>query len=103
MHRLAELEEKTAHDATLIVTISNYSLEKIQRHYNIDKTKVRIIPNGVDVEKFKPMDAKASRQQFGLDSDPCVLFVGSLIPRKGLPFLVEAAKKIVKNKLKPSS
>jgi glycosyltransferase involved in cell wall biosynthesis len=25
-----------------------------------------------------------------------VLFVGSLIPRKGLPFLVEAAKKIVK-------
>ena len=27
-----------------------------------------------------------------------MLFVGSLIPRKGLPFLVEAAKKIVKEK-----
>jgi glycosyltransferase involved in cell wall biosynthesis len=27
-----------------------------------------------------------------------VLFVGSLIPRKGLPFLVEAAKKIVKER-----
>ena len=36
------------------------------------------------------------RQQFGLGNEPCVLFVGSLIPRKGLPFLVEAAKKIVK-------
>ena len=28
-----------------------------------------------------------------------MLFVGSLIPRKGLPFLVEAAKKIVKEKV----
>jgi phosphatidylinositol alpha-1,6-mannosyltransferase len=49
----------------------------------------------VDVEKFNPMDSKAVRQQFGLGNEPCVLFVGSLIPRKGLPFLVEAAKKIV--------
>jgi phosphatidylinositol alpha-1,6-mannosyltransferase len=42
------------------------------------------------------MEAWAVRRQFGLDNEPCVLFVGSLIPRKGLPFLVEAAKKIVK-------
>ena len=38
----------------------------------------------------------AAKRQFGLGNEPCVLFVGSLIPRKGLPFLVEAAKKIVK-------
>ena len=36
------------------------------------------------------------KRQFGLDDKPVVLFVGSLIPRKGLPFLVEAAKKTVK-------
>ena len=99
MHRLAKLEEQTAHDATLIVTISNYSLEKIQTHYGIDKSKVRIVPNGVDVEKFKPaQNQQAAKQQFGLGNEPCVLFVGSLIPRKGLAFLVEAAKKVVKEK-----
>ena len=54
MHRLAKLEEETAQNATLIVTISNYSLEKIQKHYGIDPSKVRIVPNGVDIEKFKP-------------------------------------------------
>ena len=96
MHRLAKLEAETAHNANLIVTISNYSLEKIQRHYGVNPSKVRIVPNGVDVEKFKLMDSKTVRQQFGLNNEPCVLFVGSLIPRKGLPFLVEAAKKIVK-------
>jgi glycosyltransferase involved in cell wall biosynthesis len=97
MHRLAKLEEQTARSASSIVTISNYSLEKIQEHYGIDKGKVRIVPNGVDVEKFKPMEnPTVVKRQFGLGDEPCVLFVGSLIPRKGLSFLVEAAKIIVK-------
>ncbi len=96
MQRLSKLEEETAKNATIVVTISNYSLEKIQKYYGIDRSKVRIVPNGVDIEKFKPMDTKEVRQQFGLGNEPCVLFVGSLIPRKGLPFLVEAAKNVVR-------
>ena len=97
MHRLAKLEAETAKNATLIVTISKYSLEKIENHYGVDAAKVRIVPNGVDPEKFKPLeDQEAIKRQFGLGNEPCVLFVGSLIPRKGLPFLVEAAEKIVK-------
>jgi len=97
MHRLANLEEETAKNATLIVTVSKHSFEKIQKHYHVDKAKVRIVPNGVDPEKFKPREEReAVKRQFGLDDKPIVLFVGSLIPRKGLPFLVEAAKKTVK-------
>jgi glycosyltransferase involved in cell wall biosynthesis len=97
MHRLAKLEQKTAHNATLVVTISNYSLKKIREKYGVEPSKVRIVPNGVDIEKFKPIqNVETAKQQFGLGKEPCVLFVGSLIPRKGLPFLVEAAKKIVK-------
>jgi glycosyltransferase involved in cell wall biosynthesis len=97
MRRLAKLEEETAKNATLIVTISKYSLEKMQKYYDIDKAKVRIVPNGVDVEKFKPTGDKAAvKRQFGLDDKPVVLFVGSLIPRKGLRFLVAAAKNVVK-------
>jgi glycosyltransferase involved in cell wall biosynthesis len=98
MQKLSKLEEETAKKASIVVTISNYSLEKIQKYYCIEQNKVRIVPNGVDIEKFKPMDTKAVRQKFGLGNETCVLFVGSLIPRKGLPFLVEAAKKVAKNK-----
>ncbi|MGD0451756.1 MAG: glycosyltransferase family 4 protein [Candidatus Bathyarchaeia archaeon] len=99
MGGLANLESETSQNATLIVTISNYSLEKIKQFYKVDVTKVRIVPNGVDGEKFQPFANKAAaRRQFGLGDEPCVLFVGSLIPRKGLHFLVEAAKKIVKEK-----
>ena len=97
MRRLSRLEGETAKNATLIVTISKYSLEKIKNYYDVDEAKVRIVPNGVDVEKFKPIEDQAAvKRQFGLGTAPCVLFVGSLIPRKGLPFLAEAAKKVVK-------
>ena len=97
MHRLAQLEEETAQNATIIVTISNYSLEKIQKLYGIDPSNVRIVPNGVDTEKFKPKEnIQEIREHFGLRNEPIVLFVGSLINRKGLPFLVEAAKKIIR-------
>jgi glycogen synthase len=97
MRNLAKQEAQTAQDASLIVTISQYSLAKIKQFYRVDTRKVRIVPNGVDPEKFKPrLNLEALRKQFGLGSEPCVLFVGSLIARKGLPFLVEAAKKALK-------
>ncbi len=67
MHRLAKLEAETAQNASMIVTISQYSLGKIKQFYGIDKEKVRIVPNGVDTEKFKPLaNRKANRAQFGL-------------------------------------
>jgi glycosyltransferase involved in cell wall biosynthesis len=97
MGYLAKLEKQTSEEATLIITISNYSLQKMQKHYGVDPKKVRIVPNGVDIEKFKPTtDVEAARRKLGLCKEPVVLFVGSLIPRKGLSFLVEAAQKVVK-------
>jgi glycogen(starch) synthase len=97
MHRLANLEGETAKNATLVVTISNYSLEKIKQFYGFNEGKIRIVPNGVDPEKFKPLpDPSSAKRRFGIGDKPCVLFVGSLIPRKGLSLLVKAAEKIVK-------
>jgi len=96
MWRLSKLEEKSARKATLTVTVSNYSSEKIVEIYEVDKSKIRVVPNGVDIERFKPSKTNEKiRRQIGLDSKICVLFVGRLIPRKGLPLLFEAAKHVV--------
>jgi glycosyltransferase involved in cell wall biosynthesis len=97
MWRLSKLEEEAAKNATLTVTISKYSSEKIVQFYGVDKAKIRIVPNGVDTQRFKPSEGcETIKRQIGIDSKLCVLFVGRLIPRKGLTFLVEAAKHIVK-------
>jgi glycosyltransferase involved in cell wall biosynthesis len=97
MWRLSRLEGESAKNATLIVTVSKYSSEKTVQLYAADKAKIRIVPNGVDLQRFKPSEScEKIKRQIGIDSKLCVLFVGRLIPRKGLPFLIEAAKYIVK-------
>jgi glycosyltransferase involved in cell wall biosynthesis len=99
MWRLSSLEEESAKNATLIVTVSKYSSKKIVEFYDVDKTKIRIVPNGVDSQRFRPVkDCEEIKQRIGISNKQCVLFVGRLIPRKGLPFLVEAAKHIVKER-----
>ncbi len=97
MWRLSKLEEESAKNATLLVTVSRYSSEKIMKFYDVNKAKIRIIPNCVDTQRFKPSEGyERVKQQIGIDNKLCVLFVGRLIPRKGLPFLIEAAKYVVK-------
>ena len=96
MWQLAKREGEAAKNATLTVTISKYSSEKIVQFYGVDKAKIRIVPNGVDTRRFKPSESgEKIKRQIGVDSKLCVLFVGRLIPRKGLSFLVEAAEQIV--------
>jgi glycosyltransferase involved in cell wall biosynthesis len=97
MWRLSKIEEKSAKNATLIVTVSKYSARKTVQFYDLDKAKIRIVPNGVDNLRFRPSEGSEKiKRQIGIDNKLCVLFVGRLIPRKGLSFLIEAAKQIIK-------
>ena len=99
MWHLSTLEAESAKNATLIVTVSKYSAKKIVQFYGVDKAKIRVVTNGVDTQKFAPANgSEAIKQQIGISNKQCVLFVGRLIHRKGLPFLIEAAKQIVKER-----
>ena len=98
MGRLAGIEKEAAKEATLIVTVSQYSAQKLVQLYGVDEEKIRIVPNGVDTQRFKPTeDCKKIGDIIGVDCEHVVLFVGNLIPRKGLHYLVEAAKQVVKD------
>ncbi len=59
-----------------------------------------VIPNGVDVQTFKPMDRQQARQQIGLDPDKrYVLFPGNPEnPRKGFP-TAQSALEVANQKL----
>lgn len=98
MRRLADIERALAAEADLIVTVSQYSSEKIVREYSVDREKIRIVPSGVDFERFKPLSRtmrETVKKCMNVEGAKCILYVGSLIPRKGLNYLLEATAKIV--------
>ena len=76
------------------VIINSQSLRtEILRHLEVDPGKLRLIPEAVDHDLFKPGDADAARahiaSSYGLTS-PFVLFVSSLWPYKNCDGLIRA-------------
>ncbi|MGB9927169.1 MAG: glycosyltransferase [Methanosarcina sp.] len=62
----------------------------------IKPEKVIVVPNGVDIEKFKPVKKEKARNFLNLPQDKkIVLFVGALRKIKGVDYLIEAAKAFV--------
>lgn len=59
------------------------------------KKKVRYIPNGVDIETFRPLDKKECRKTLGLPEDEqFALFCGHFEERKGPLRVLEAIRQI---------
>ena len=57
-------------------------------------TDIEIIPHGVDLQRFRPSgqarDGRGVRRSLGIGADESILlFVGSVIPRKGIELLLE--------------
>jgi|APSaa5957512535_1039671.scaffolds.fasta_scaffold11500_1 glycosyltransferase involved in cell wall biosynthesis len=57
----------------------------------IKKINLKEYKYWIDLKHFKPMDLKKSRNKIGVDDRFTVLFVGRLIPIKGIKLLVEIA------------
>lgn len=54
--------------------------------------KTRLIPNGVTRPQLRP--AQEITRRFGLEKDGYILFLGRLVPEKGLRYLVEAFRQV---------
>jgi teichuronic acid biosynthesis glycosyltransferase TuaC len=64
----------------------------------IPETKVQVISNGVDTERFQPHDAKSARKQLGLPEEGHLLVsVGSLIESKGHHLLIAAVAELARS------
>jgi len=56
-----------------------------------DVEKLVVIPNGVDTKKFNPnVNGEVVRRRFGIEGNLVVLFVGSLLPVKGVEYLLRS-------------
>jgi glycosyltransferase involved in cell wall biosynthesis len=79
----------------VVVTTWNNKVNHQKRHYVPDE-RIVVIPNGANVELFRPMDIQEAREQLGVEKDCfCVGFTGNLTFYQGLPYLIESAPMIL--------
>lgn len=71
--------------------------EGVQRYFQtVYGRETHFIPNGVERPKLR--NAELIKEKFGLEKGEYILFLGRLVPEKGLRYLLEAYKRVETDK-----
>ena len=85
-----QAETRVIEQASAIVVSTDQEKEDLSRLYGVSPRSVRIIPAGVDLDLFKPVDREDARRSLGIQESNVLLSVGRIEPLKGLEILVRA-------------
>jgi starch synthase len=87
------IENTSFTSADAVIAVSDGMRRDILRSYpSIDESRVHVVHNGIDLQKWKPVVNDEVVRALGIDPDrPSVVFVGRITRQKGLPYLLRAA------------
>lgn len=85
--------KKSLRRADIVVTDSEFSRSEIVKYFPWCEKKLRVVPCGVDTEKFRPCDDKQKiadvKAALGIEGE-YFLYLGTIEPRKNLERLITA-------------
>jgi starch synthase len=92
-YRLSTWMERTAYEnADGVVAVSRAMQDDVHELYGVPGEKIRVIYNGIDVERYKPTFTREVLVRYGIDPErPYILFVGRITHQKGIMHLLRAA------------
>jgi glycosyltransferase involved in cell wall biosynthesis len=77
--------------AAKIICISTGLKEHLHSNWNIDASRLTVLPCAADVQAFKPNEgSEAIRKSLGLTTEPVVMWVGGFYPWHDLGLLLES-------------
>lgn len=83
-------------EAEKVICCSNFMADHIAYIFGTSRSKIAVIPNGVDPAKFnRPYDREAFRLGFAVPHEKLILYVGRLVHEKGINILVDAMHRIL--------
>ena len=84
-------EKKLSKTCDRIVVSAEKEKENLIRYYNVPRHKIGVVPCGVNLHLFHPVDKAGARRCAGFAQDASViLYVGRFDPLKGIERLLEA-------------
>lgn len=95
-----ETERKAITTADRIIAFSDEEKDDLVRLYGANRDRVEVIPCGVELDLFQPMNKGKARGELGLDDTKVLLFAGRIQPLKGLDILLRAVACLDRNDLR---
>lgn len=98
-YRLSSWVEKAVYGAAdAVIAVSDGMRKDVLEVYpEIDPNRVHVVYNGVDTDRFRPVEETGMLEEFGVEpSRPSVAFIGRITRQKGLRHLIAAAHQIDK-------
>ncbi len=93
-----QTESWLTHEAWRVICCSGYMASQVSWAFGLPRQNIEVIPNGVDLEKFKAnLDREDFRKKFADPSEKLILFVGRLVYEKGASVLIEAFPEVLSN------
>ncbi len=89
-----QVERELMASADHIVAFSPHERDAMVRLYQADATRIGLIPCGVDLSLFRPLDQQEVREKLGLNGEKVLLYVGRIEPLKGLELLLHTAAQL---------
>jgi glycosyltransferase involved in cell wall biosynthesis len=88
------------HSSSHIITLTYAMKNWIQRYYKVDNKKITVVPNGVDVQTFRPKSeyeekAKEVRGKLGADNRKIVMYSGYMDTLNGITDLAQFVPEII--------
>lgn len=80
---------RTVEGASHVTTVSE-RLASLARAHGVPAERVTVVPLGVDTERFAPGERAGLRAKLGIERAQLLLYVGQLVPRKGVVHLLNA-------------
>ena len=84
-----DIERKGMHEADHVIAVSNFTKDKVVKHYGVDPNKITVVHNSVDLQEHHFQDGGVIKP-----ADNVVLFLGRITVQKGPDYFVHAAKKV---------
>jgi glycosyltransferase involved in cell wall biosynthesis len=83
-------------DVAAVIAVSESVRESVIRRLQLPVERVRMLPNWIDPERFKPSDRDASRAMFTVRSNIVVACIGQIARAKGQEEFVRAAANLAR-------
>jgi D-inositol-3-phosphate glycosyltransferase len=77
-------------DCQRVIVATARERQELIRRYDAAPDKVGVVPCGVNLELFRPVDKAEARRKLGLTDEKVLLFVGRLDPLKGIDLLLKS-------------